>query len=762
MIRRFTAFVLSVLAIISASAAEPHQSVGLVLSGGGSKGIAHIGVIQALEDNDIPIDYVTGTSMGAIVGALYCMGYTPDEMLDLILSKDFSYWSTGQIDPALTYYFNREPVSPVMLHIPIKTGKEKTNVPASLISPLPMNFGFLDIFAPYTAACHSDFDRLMVPFRCVASDVAAHRMQVLSRGSLGDAVRASMSFPIVFQPTRIGDDLLYDGGIYDNFPVDVMRRDFAPSIMFGVTVNTPDSADAYSLMDQLDNLVIQRVDYNLPPEEGIKLHIDLREFGLLDFPNARQIYRIGYDHAMAMMDSLKTRITARTPRRVRELRRAVFRSQVPYTRFGSVEVTGGTERQNEYIRYLFNPRHGSDTIGIDRAREAYYRAISSGKLADLGISTTYCDSTGLFDLRLRAAVKSRLRLGVGGYITSTTNSFLYASLGYSSLSFRSIDASLSGWLGQSVMAGMANARVYMHTPFASAIDVEAVASRTRFYQGERLFFDDKNPTFVIDHQFYARAGWSVATGRTGQISALAGYGWLRNSFYSDLPVAGDAQRRRDRSQYSLAQALVRYTSETLDQTGYPTSGHSYTFTAMGVTGRHHLRTADADIASHPRWLQGEIRTRNYFETGAHFSLGVESDILLSTRKLLATYSATLADAPQYTPTPSSASAFVGSLRSNSFIAAGLVPVYRYNENLSARVGAYGFLPLRQICGNTVDDRVTYGKWLRNPQLWTEAAIAYKFPVGTLAGYVNYSTAAGDKWHVGLSLGIFILPPKFLR
>ena len=356
MIRRFTAFVLSVLAIISAGAAEPHQSVGLVLSGGGSKGIAHIGVIQALEDNDIPIDYVTGTSMGAIVGALYCMGYTPDEMLDLILSKDFSYWSTGQIDPSLTYYFNREPVSPVMLHIPIKTGKEKTNVPASLISPLPMNFGFLDIFAPYTAACHSDFDRLMVPFRCVASDVAAHRMQVLSGGSLGDAVRASMSFPIVFQPTRIGDDLLYDGGIYDNFPVDVMRRDFAPSIMFGVTVNTPDSADAYSLMDQLDNLVIQRVDYNLPPEEGIKLHIDLREFGLLDFPKARQIYRIGYDHAMAMMDSLNTRITARTPRRVRELRRAVFRSQVPYTRFGSVEVTGGTERQNEYIRYLFSPR----------------------------------------------------------------------------------------------------------------------------------------------------------------------------------------------------------------------------------------------------------------------------------------------------------------------------------------------------------------------------------------------------------------------
>ena len=78
------------------------QSVGLVLSGGGAKGIAHIGVIQALEDNNIPIDYITGTSMGAIVGGLYACGFTPDEMLDVIRSQEFAYWSTGTIDPKLT------------------------------------------------------------------------------------------------------------------------------------------------------------------------------------------------------------------------------------------------------------------------------------------------------------------------------------------------------------------------------------------------------------------------------------------------------------------------------------------------------------------------------------------------------------------------------------------------------------------------------------------------------------------------------------
>ena len=156
------------------------MSVGLVLSGGGAKGIAHVGVIKALEEHNIPIDYIAGTSMGAIIGGLYSMGYTPDEMIDLILSPEFTYWSTGVFDPAKVYYFSRSEPSPAMFNFALGSKKYKANdsVPASLISPVPMNFGFMDIFSPYTAQCHRDFNRLFVPFRCVASDVYHkwHRM----------------------------------------------------------------------------------------------------------------------------------------------------------------------------------------------------------------------------------------------------------------------------------------------------------------------------------------------------------------------------------------------------------------------------------------------------------------------------------------------------------------------------------------------------------------------------------------------------------
>ena len=208
---RVAAFLISIIAAFNLAA--QHQSVGLVLSGGGAKGIAHIGVIAALEENDIPIDYITGTSMGAIVGGLYACGYTTDEMLQLILSRDFSYWSTGQINPDLLFEFNRPPASPTMFSTSLTRSQTPDSVPQSIISGLPMSFAFMELFSGYTAACQGDFDRLYVPFRCVASNVNRRSKQVMAGGSVGDAIRASMAFPIVFQPVEIDGELLYDGGI---------------------------------------------------------------------------------------------------------------------------------------------------------------------------------------------------------------------------------------------------------------------------------------------------------------------------------------------------------------------------------------------------------------------------------------------------------------------------------------------------------------------------------------------------------------------
>ncbi len=142
--------------------------------------------------------------MGAIVGALYACGYTPEEMMELITSDYFANISTGRIDPSLEYYFTRQPASPRMFAIPIgnraKTSADTVFNPQSLINPMPMDFAFMEIFGAYTAQCGGNFDKLMVPFRCVASDVSARRAKVLDSGSLAASVHASMSFLSFFRP----------------------------------------------------------------------------------------------------------------------------------------------------------------------------------------------------------------------------------------------------------------------------------------------------------------------------------------------------------------------------------------------------------------------------------------------------------------------------------------------------------------------------------------------------------------------------------
>lgn len=760
----FLSILLSVLpALLKAQA---HQSVGLVLSGGGAKGIAHIGLIQALEDNDIPIDYITGTSMGAIVGGLYACGYTPAEMMELINSDYFGYLSAGKADPAFTYYFSKGSPSPQMFAMSVggrdSTARSKIFNPQSLISPMPMSFGFMQIFSAYGAQCGGNFDRLFVPFRCVASDVAQKRKKVMGAGDLGESIRASMSFPLIFQATEIDGQVLYDGGIYDNFPVGVMQTEFAPSVIIGSDVSAPSDGPANSYFQQLDLLVSRAQSYEVPPEAGIKVRIDVSNFGLLDWDRADAIYRAGYRRGIEMMDSIKTRIPTRADSTARRLRRAVFKSGTPALRFDSVNVEGATKRQNEYIKYLFHPAKGTDTIGIDRARLAFYRALSSGKMSYLRPRAhVNNDSAGLFTLDLKALVKSNFSVGAGAYITSSNNSYLYLRGGYSSLSFSSVSTDIEAWIGQSYMAGALTGRLDIASALPSALVLNAVASRRKYYEDEELFFRDNEPAFVTAHEYFAKLAWAMAAGRRGCVDIGLGGGKLRNTFYSPGHEGGYREGRHH-VDFALGQAYAAYRSSTLDNINYPLSGSSLNASFAAVLGKATCGQAGADgrgTDKHMAWLQLDAHWRNYISLGRHWVLGTEARALLSNRPLPGSYEASVSSAPAYSPTPASTNTFNPAFRANSFLAATVVPVYKFNSSLSARFSASVFAPLRGIRegdGGTA----RFGRCFDSTEFFGELNLVYALPFGNIAGYCNYSSSPG-KFHGGISFGIYLPAPSFL-
>ena len=739
--------------------------VGLVLSGGGAKGIAHIGVIQALEDNDIPIDYITGTSMGAIVGSLYAAGYTPAEMLGLIASPGFAGWSTGQIDPDYLYFFLSQQQTPSLIRINL--GKDSTRIksvlPMSLINPIPMNMAFLDIYSRYTAQCGGDFDRLFVPFRCVTSDVYAKHKVVLGKGSLADAVRMSMSFPMIFEPIEIDGVPMYDGGIYDNYPVDVMVDEFNPPLLIGVNVGSKDAPpSSRNPMSQLEEMIMQPNDYPFPTDRGVNIRIDLDRFGLLDFGRYQQIYDVGYKRGMEMIDSIRMKIKSVAPQAEVSRRREAFKRATPEIRISKVSVTGGTRAENSYLESLFAPKHGKTTLTFAEARDAYYRAISSGKLQNFVPTPVYNPSDSTFTLHYKAVVKENYTVGIGGYVSSSTNSMLFFHTGYNTLSFKSLNANINGWLGQSYMAAQGEFKVYYNTRRPSALTLRVVGSQLKYHETEKLFYEIKEPDFIRRSEFFTQGFFTIGPTLRSRLDLQIGWGHLTDRYHSDLgdlaTLAG-----RDEGIFNLWQAAVRWELNTLDDPILPTSGSRFYATGMGVTGKYRYKSdnplkplANRDM----NWIQLDMGALHYWNLHRQFAVGTGIRALLSTRKLLPTYEGSIVAAEALHPTPASYNLFTRTLRANSFVTVAIDPVLKLSDSFQVRGAFDGFLPLRKIWPATDGPGASYGRWLSDPEFFGELQLRFKLPLGSVSAYGNYTTG-GVGWNFGISIGTFILAPRFL-
>lgn len=741
------------------------QRVGLVLSGGGAKGIAHVGVIKALEDNDIPIDYVAGTSMGAIVGSFYSCGWTPEQMMDLFTSSGFTDWSTGTISKDNTYYFSAPDPTPkwVGINVNFRTKQSITNqiIPTSLVNPIPMNIEYLKLYSPYTDQCHGNFNNLFVPFRCVASDVYHKHKIVLGSGSLGDAVRASMSFPMVFRPIKLDGVLVYDGGIYDNFPVDVMREDFKPDFIIGVSVSgadtKPNRGDMYS---QLEDMIIQNNDYSLPADEGVKIQVPVTNFGVLQFDKARTIYDIGYKTGLAMVDSIKSRLSARVPLVEVQARRKEFADATPVVMFDSVQVSGVRPNQARYLQFLFE---GPDKqpFGLKHAQNAYYRAVTDGTLSNL-VPQAIFGKGGHNILKLEATPRRPWSLGIGGFLTTSNLSMLYVSIGHHTLSFNSLDLSLNGWIGQSYYAGLFQARFTLRSRIPSLVQLDIVGSQQKYYDSEVLFYKTNEPSFIRETNFMARASFIWAMGRKMKGYSRLGFGYTSDNYFpgSGIDVAST---ERDRTEHLVGLLSVGVERNSLDNDMYPGAGEKI-HADLQVTyqgSRYRPRGGSGNSYDWQPAGQVEIEWKRFFQTGRQAAVGVMFNGLGTLMKLNQNYTATLIHAPAFAPTPATRNYFNAGFRAPNYVAAGVIPMWKPIRNLQVRGDFYAYAPVRDLENNGLMN-ATYGRWFGRMEFIGEVAVVYNFKFASLAAYANYLTSPAHNWNFGLSFGMLIQAPKLLR
>ena len=211
------------------------KKVAVVLSGGGAKGMAHIGVLKVIERAGIPVDIITGTSMGSIIGGLYSCGYRSSELDSIVRAQDWSYVLSDKDDLSHQSLEEREKQNTYAYSLSMKLGKRKSDSGGGFIMGKNISSLFNRLTSPYNDSI--DFNRLPIPFACVATNIIDNSEVVFHNGVLGVAMRASMAIPGVFSPVRMGDKVLVDGGLRNNFPAD-LAREMGADYIIGVSVQS--------------------------------------------------------------------------------------------------------------------------------------------------------------------------------------------------------------------------------------------------------------------------------------------------------------------------------------------------------------------------------------------------------------------------------------------------------------------------------------------------------------------------------------------
>ncbi|MBU3838453.1 MAG: patatin-like phospholipase family protein [Candidatus Phocaeicola faecigallinarum] len=749
------------------------QKVGLVLSGGGAKGMTHIGIIRALEENNIPIDYITGTSMGAIVGSLYAMGYSPDDMEKMIKSPDFKKWySSGGIEEEYMYYFKMNPPTPEFINIQLSKMKMAKKVktrflPSSVVDPMHMNIVFVELYAQATAKCRGNFDQLFVPFRCVASDVYNKRPLIMSNGDLGDAVRASMSFPGMFKPIEIDSVLAYDGGIYDNFPVSTMIKDFNPDIIIGSVVSSnPSKPKEGDIMSQLENMIMQKTDYSIPDSLGIMMTFKYTDVGLMDFDRYDELHDIGYNRTIQIMDSIKQRISRRTSYRILERKRIDFKRDMPELKFRKIIIHGTNEQQKKYIMRGFHA-NDNDIFSLEDLRRGYFRLLSDNMITEIIPHAVYDYIDNTFTLVLNVKIAEDISVRIGGNVGSNGANQIYLGASYHNLGQYSKEFALEGQLGQIYNNLQVTGRIDLPTEVPTSYKM--VLSLSSFdYQGQTKNFINQinSPVFNKKDEKFIKAYINMPFLSKHKAEFGLGAATLTDQYFQ-TNVIDFTNSARDKSSYNILGGSVALEGNTLDSKLYSVSGKKERLAANIYLGNEKFRQGmgtdpyNGEFEYTQAWLQISYELEKYFRISRKVSLGSYLHAYYSSRNFSNNYRATMMQAGEFSPTTHSKITYNEAFRANQFAGVGLIPIYKFNSMIQARLGIYGFVPFFPINCNELN-KATYGKMFSKFEYLGDLSVVVRLPFGSVSAYLNYYSSPGKNWNAGISLGWQIFGERFMQ
>ncbi|GAA0872952.1 patatin-like phospholipase family protein [Gangjinia marincola] len=279
--------------------------VGLVLSGGGAKGLAHIGALKIIEESGVHIDYIGGTSMGAIIGGLYASGYTATQLDSIFRETPFDELIQDDLPRSAKSFYERDDAEKYAITLPFD--KFEVSLPSGLSKGQNV-YNYLERLTSHLEDV-SDFSKLPIPFFCVGTDVETGETLILEKGSISKSISASGAIPTLFNPVLIDDRLITDGGVTNNYPLDELKAK-GMDIIIGVDVQDSlvsrnELKSAFEILNQVNNFESIYKMRDKSKRTDVYINPDIKDFTVLSFGEGETIVKRGEDAAMKKYDKLR-------------------------------------------------------------------------------------------------------------------------------------------------------------------------------------------------------------------------------------------------------------------------------------------------------------------------------------------------------------------------------------------------------------------------------------------------------------------------
>lgn len=688
--------------------------IALTLEGGGARGLYHIGVIKALEENEIPIDYISGTSMGAIIAALYASGYSVEEMEALATSGEVEKWVSGKIDDRYKFFYNERENTPSMFSIYADMQRDTLNTRSSLNLALPHSFintsqidmALVELFSAASAKAGGDFDRLMIPFRAAAADMNRHEVVIYRQGDLPFVVRASMSYPILFRP--VTDDqgrVLVDGGVYNNFPWQPLEEDFHPDLLIGSQCldNKEPATQQSSVEKQVMALVTMPSEYAMPEGRSVMIKRKITS-SLLDFSGGAATIEHGYRDAMAAMPYLLQKVKARRTKAEAEQRREAFRASLPELRFGSMEIEGLNSRQQDYALTFMNfEKHDHKSheprsaTSFEDVRERYFSLMATDEFTQNAFPRIRYDSVSRdFSIGLDLSTRPGLRFRVGGNISSTAFNQAFLNFTHFRLSRTALTTYADFFIGPVSSIVRVGGRTVFIGRTPKYLDYSVLGSWQSSMRGSfGNVTPARNTIAARNPETYAHLGFGIAATRKSvlEIAANAGY-----TFYSYVDSYDEPDNPSTHDEFRFVAARLQFQHSSLDKIEYPTHGGRFTASIIGVHGRDRFENEVLNAAGqwehHRRsWVGAKLKWEHYPSNWKDwwFSVGYNIEAVYTNHPDFGNPYSTILTSPRFAPTPHSRMLYMPEFYAHRYAAVGVMPTFRLIPNFYLRAGVYAML-----------------------------------------------------------------------